>query len=254
MRIMALFVATCICVTGSIGCTSIKSTHVKRDENICGWKTDKLHGYPITVKVSHQLEVRIMKKEYVQGNKVLRDAVTGKPIQTRYAKFKVLERDEIFTVDFKRPGAGTLTYNVELDAEKQYFEKIHNEIEDKTIEAITQALGIVGEGFSAIPRAKPAGNFGDLNVGTIESLVGITVIDITDPELEQKVHAFLCRYLTGCTPPCSIDGNHPAMGHPTAPPFVPNLREEPVPLSEPRKENTRIQGSRNIQQVGHYLP
>jgi hypothetical protein len=191
------------------GCSSIHSTHLKRNEDICGWDTKHLHGIPITLDVPEKFNIEIIETRFYykdgQGNgKVLYDAKDGKPIVTRNVNVSVKNKKEIFTVDFIKPGAGQLTTGVDLDAKNQYFSEINNKITDTTIDSITAAINTIGGSLAPLTGGKATGftppNY--QNLTPIDKTVAIGVFDVNDRQVLEKIHAFLCEHLNGCTPPC----------------------------------------------------
>ena len=51
-------------IASSAGCTTIKSTEVKKDPSGCGWTTKKYRGMPITVKVPSSIRLTIKETRY----------------------------------------------------------------------------------------------------------------------------------------------------------------------------------------------
>ena len=181
-----------------MGCSSVESTHVKRNNDICGFETTRLHGIPITLEVPHHFQVEVIETywESDSGN-LLRDAVTKQPVTTRWVKLKVENTKEIFTVDFIKPGAGTLDSHVQIDAQKQYFTSIDNTIQDNTIEEITNSISAIAG--SVNPLLKADATTPPVLPGTPHhKVLAATMVEIADPRALVKIHDFLCLHLNGC--------------------------------------------------------
>src|SRR5262245_53931208 len=112
-----------------VSCSSIKSTHVERAKEFCGWQTTHMRGIPTTLEVPHHFKISVIDTYYEKAGSVLRDTncAAGLPhnvppplVKTRSVEVVVENTKEIFTVDFVRPAAGTLTTKAELDADRQY--------------------------------------------------------------------------------------------------------------------------------------
>lgn len=196
--------------TIGVGCSSIHSTHVKRNLDKCGFDTKHLRGIPITLEVPEKFKVEIVEAQFVneENGRVLRDAATGRPVVTRNVDVAVTYKKEIFTVDFVKPAAGTLTTGVDLDPNAQYFSEINNKITDTTIDTITEAIKNITGSISPLVGGRPTG-FEAREIQAlkrIDKTVAVGVFDINDRHALEKIHVFLCQHLTGCTPPCVPPG------------------------------------------------
>lgn len=177
-----------------VGCRSAASTYVQPDPEHGGWSTRHLRGVPITVKVPTHLEVRVVERQYL--NK-------GEPVTVltcaRRVELDVREKDEVFTVDAVRPGAGTLNYKATFD--KQYFKTFDSKVEDKTIEAVTNAIATITpslKNLAAPPKGKSASaKSADVELPFLDHLVAVRVFDVHDPGLEAAVRDFLACHLCG---------------------------------------------------------
>jgi hypothetical protein len=216
-------------VAAMAGCSSISTTHLKRNRDSCDWDKTHLCGIPITVDVPDKIKVEVFETLYYHtspnddnappGNKnvgrVLRNSADNKPIVNRWAQVTAETKKEIFTVDFVKPGAGTLQTSVDLDKDAQYFSEINNTITDETIDAITKAISNVGGALGPLTRGKSAGAppTTDGNVpnsrGKLKSVqrsVAVGYFDAADRQMVEKIHEFLCKHINGCAPPCAVDG------------------------------------------------
>jgi hypothetical protein len=215
------------------GCSSIHSTHVKRNEEACGWDTKDLHGIPITLDVPDKFKIEILETQYFDklSGKVVRNAIDGKPVVTRNVNVTVINKKEIFTVDFIKPAAGQLTTAVDFDPKTQYFTEINNKITDTTIDAITAAINTVGSSLAPLVGGRTTGvtPTSSADLQTIDRMVAVGVFDVSDRQALEKIHAFLCQHLNGCTPPC-VPGE-PLLVEP-GPPVLPPSRPILLPPSE----------------------
>lgn len=212
---MLFFALSCLCIAGA-GCSSIHTTHVKRNEDRCGWDTKHLRGIPITLEVPHQYQVQVVERYYITGGadatklpKLLK--VGNETIKTTYVKLDVTTTKEVFTVDFVKPGAGVLTTKADLDPTNQYFTKIDNSIEDKTIDAIKEAITKVAGALPPVAKGKSTGLMApgaDANVTPLEKVIAVGVFSVNDSQAKEKIHDFLCRHLNGCSSSvCTVAGH-----------------------------------------------
>jgi hypothetical protein len=229
-----------------VGCTSIQSTMLHQSGHNSPWEKEKcLKGVPITLSVLTHVRLTVVEKHFiakkavggieeyerVKLDVVLRDVVP-----------EYIRTDKIFTVDFKKPAAGTFKNTIEFNA-NQYFTKITEDLDDQTLQRINDILGTV---LSAVRGKQAAGIRGGAagtaivdNLLEVDSVVATGVFEVSDPEFEQKVNAFLeCHVnkgnsgvvvppgvvqktfltpLDNCgTPGCSLGGTStPVFGHPT---------------------------------------
>jgi hypothetical protein len=185
---------------GTVGCRSAKSTHVEPDPYKGGWKTKHLRGVPVTVKVPTHIEVRIVKKHYIQPNTKLplrdKDGITVSVLEIEHT---IREKDEVFTVDAVRPGAGTLDYNATFD--NQYFRTFTANSSDVTLETIATTVdtlkGLLPTGKST--SGKVTAEIVDDAEGVIpylREIVAIKVFDVYDPNpsacMKEFINTFVC--------------------------------------------------------------
>ena len=196
MRFAILF--TILALSTLSGCTTLVSTMLHRDESDNFYKNQNLplKGVPMALKVPTHLDVWIEETYYLQMTpRGLEEylperrnlGITTTPVMTK----------KIFTVDFKRPAAGSLAYDMGFN-EDQYLNKVANKIEDKTISDVTAAVQRVATAF-----AKPtAANFGsdDLKNKIIEGArhVAFRRFDIDAPDFEQQLATFVYDHMNAC--------------------------------------------------------
>jgi hypothetical protein len=210
------------------GCSSIHSTHLKRNEEACGWDTTHLHGIPITLDVPDKFKVEIVETQYYHSTskRIVSNAADGSPVITRSVTVDVTLKKEIFTVDFVKPASGQLTTSADLDSKSQYFTEINNKITDTTIDSITNAINTIGSSITPLLSGKSSAQLSDFNdLQPVPKTVAVGFFDVNDRHALEKIHEFLCQHLNGCAPTCPVQpvvgqfGNHPAPIPP--PPYVP---------------------------------
>ena len=179
------------------GCVSIRSIMLHRDESNLSWqKTRHLPGVPITLKVPTHLEVSVKEKHYLTtvkagGVERVERVKLDAPIRSVSTEF--IKTEKIFTVDFKRPAAGTMKLSLEMKDDEQYFEKIQHEVEDKTIEAVSGLVkNLLPSGFAT---ASGGGSSLDNQLKEVESTVAVEVFEIDAPDFELQVSEFLRCHL-----------------------------------------------------------
>jgi hypothetical protein len=194
---------------------------VERDTAMCGWRTTHLCGTPITLSVPHHYTVTIIDNYYEKNGNVLRDSndPEHKPLCTRDVSFAVEDTKEIFTVDFVKPGAGTLATSATLDPTSQYFTGIHNTIEDTTIQEITSSIKSLTSTLSPLRSVRSTAS-SDASVVPHPRVVAVIYVDVADPMAKEKIHEFLCHHLNECNGCC------PA-------PVTENVTAPPAPLPMP---------------------
>ena len=179
------------------GCTSMTSSFLNRDDydNFSRNSKHPAKGIPITLKVPTHLKVRIEEEYYIQkGASGLQRVLTKtKPVISVETTFDYEEK--IFTVDFKRPGAGTLQTDIKLDRDTQYFTQIHSKIVDNTIQEITKVV----KQFSA-----PLGLKTSVGTNIADKLiidrrtVAFGRFDINAPDFEQQLAGFFHTHINEC--------------------------------------------------------
>lgn len=211
MRLSAAIVV--LMLTGATGCTSISSTLLNRTESdeLIGnsngkngkhCETRPFKGVPITLRVPTHVDVAIQEKvRFRLGDGGL------KRIDSSHRNLSVatdlIYTDKVFTVDVKRPAAGTSDYTMEFGTRNedgldnsQYFKSLENKIVDETIKDITGAIDTV---FSALPSStddepqeRAVTYFHEWRT------VAWKRFDIDELDFEDQVGAFVERHLNGC--------------------------------------------------------
>ena len=185
-------------VVGVFGCASSRSTMLHRGENNDAWYAKrKLAGVPITVKVTTHMRVTVIEHHYRNSanddlNKMFVDM--SQPI--RSVQIDPVKTDKIFTVDSRRPGAGSLTSDITFKG--QYPDEISYNVEDETIAQVANLISELGPkglfGTKTSDDQTPAPN------GLVEekSMVAVHLFEVDSPTLEQEVKAFLGLHLNNC--------------------------------------------------------
>lgn len=220
------------------GCTSISSTLLNRTDNDvfvgnsngepnahCGARPFK--GVPITIRVPTHLDVAIKEKLYLRKNKDDKLVRVYTRNRSLYVEPVVIETDKVFTVDPKRPAAGTLASTIEWNTDKtadggednsQYFASIVNNIKDETILDVTAALNTVLPTLNTI--AARTANDGQQTASTLKDelivesrTVAWKRFDLDSYCFEQEVADFVSQHMNCCNT-CQRNTNYDARGFP----------------------------------------
>jgi hypothetical protein len=232
-RALSCMLALCV------GCTSIESTMVTRDDSNQNWERHNcLNGVPITLKVPTHLKLYVFEKHYLEPVKakvkepVLDDKGKpekdddGKPVEQDVEKVvgiapvnmdvvvrdfanEFMYTDKIFVVDFKRPPAGTSNLNVDMTND-QYISHIQHDIQEDTIEKVSGLLGaFIGAGGlkSAGKEEETPPKSSGPALTEIKSLVAVGIFEIDAPDFEHKVKQFMDCHVNKAhdawiVPPC----------------------------------------------------
>lgn len=206
VRCIALLLVVSMC-----GCSSFKSTLLTRDESNMHWQSvPRLKGVPITVKVPTHLKVIVFEKHFFHNTEKGPERLEV-PVVIRDFDTEVINTEKMFTVDFKRPAAGSIEMTAEF--EEQYFKKIEDKVVDETIDDVANLLS------KTIPLLTPTvdtgddANLNDTQVGKLEmtevkSVVAVGVFEFDEPDFEEQVMGFIN---------CHVNNSHNAL---TVPPGV----------------------------------
>jgi hypothetical protein len=213
------------------GCTSISSTLLNRTDNDifvgnsngkpnshCGARPFK--GVPITLRVPTHLDVSITEKLYLRklcDGKLVRVQTTHRNLSVEP---KIVETDKVFTVDPKRPAAGTLastlTWGTDTDGKdnSQYFASIVNNIKDETIVDVTAALNTLLPTLKGLSTdaASDAAALARLKTLSGQLIVESRTVawkrfDLDEPGFEHLVADFVSRHMNCCNR-CEIYSNN----------------------------------------------
>jgi hypothetical protein len=214
----------------AVGCTTFKTTLYDTDGCSPDRKCVCLKGVPTTLSVPTHVKISIIEKRYVQsatatdekgnpvkdkdGNLIQKAALvtTGKKpddpaVVTRHATYDLVTMHELYTVDLKRPAAGSITYNLEFD-KSETLTKLETTTHNETIaqvsglvQSIINSVGTVsslGKG-----RSTTAGDGGGTTgLFELQNVVACEFFDIRDPGLSTHIREFLELYVNNCSKPC----------------------------------------------------
>ncbi|MEL7496694.1 MAG: hypothetical protein AAFN77_03745 [Planctomycetota bacterium] len=199
LGILLLLIAATIC-----GCKSFGSTMLERNESNNGWqKMRKLRGIPITLKVPTHIRIDIEETYYLTRKSTDQPMTMVDMEPVREIKHNFILGEKIFTVDFKRPAAGTIDSTidfVEQDGEhQQYFDKIVSTVTDETIAKTTELVNTLGSSLrSGTGTSSSIGSEIANHLVPIKSVVATEVFELDDPMFEQVVADFLQCHLNQC--------------------------------------------------------
>ncbi|MEM7456915.1 MAG: hypothetical protein AAF456_21405 [Planctomycetota bacterium] len=219
---------TCILSTGCESFTARVMHRLDNDTLVQQVWPRKTKGVPVKLRVPSHAEVAIVETYFlIPGGEGIADRPrTGPRIQTLSANNnsnRILDVDinyayteQVFTVDFRRPAAGTLDLldsdnGLEFDT-ANYFKSISGSATDETILDITAGLsGLGGGGEQA--EAESARVDDSIKLGTdpdsvykqFKRVIAFQRFDIAVPGWEHQMHAFIEMHLGQCNPPCVID-------------------------------------------------
>jgi len=137
IQILLIFCITgCFLITG--GCTSFTSTLVYPDAFKMKWAKHRSKGYPITLRVPTHVKVEIIEKSYLYTKAATPEPIydtTGVLLRKYDFQTQILHTDKVFTVDQKRPLAGTVNYNSHFSPDHS-IEKMQSKLADDSIDQI----------------------------------------------------------------------------------------------------------------------
>lgn len=203
------------------GCTSISSTMLNRTDadfyvgnsngrTKCDGQSRPFKGVPITVRVPTHLDVAIkesiMLAKDTETNELYQLASTRRHV---FVEASLVESDKVFTVDPKRPAAGTMGYTF-LFGDKakagdpdnsQYFKSISYQIKDRTVNEVNASLNTL---LPLLARQSMTGRqaaAGEKISIIQEEIVGVVAwkrFDIDAPDFEAQVECFVEQHLNCC--------------------------------------------------------
>lgn len=187
----------------STGCTSIRSVMLARNEHNTAWAQERhLPGVPITLSVPTHLKVAIKEKYYltsVSAGGVTRVERVKLDVPVYRVDHEFINTEKIFTVDFKRPAAGTMDLTLDFKDDTQYFKQIQHEVKDETIKDVTALLDtLLPAGLGGVPAMEGA----DIPVREVESVVAVEIFEIDAPDFELQVAEFLRCHLNQAHDAC----------------------------------------------------
>lgn len=190
------------------GCTSVSSTLLNRDEMDCfhgnsngkpsllTGETKSLKGVPITLRLPTHLDVVVKESVFIRNVEGKAPIRLHSPHRHLFVETTLIETEKVFTVDPKRPAAGTLTYNMTFgdDKNSQYFKSIASNIQDDTIKEVTNSLNTIlpmlkGQATGAEDHTSPTIAFENRTIAWKR-------FDLDAVDLETQVRDFVAVNLT----------------------------------------------------------
>lgn len=177
------------------GCSSMRSTLFSYDGcQDCEKMTKHLKGVPTTLNVPTHLQVKVWRTRY---GKIFENGLVEfvPELETRKVEITPKEQKEIFTVDFKRPAAGSLEYEVEF--KDQYITKIKNQSNDETIAKVTALITTI------IESVPPTANFRIIDetesqLIPFKEVIASQVFALSTPNVDMCIQEFLAHYVNNC--------------------------------------------------------
>lgn len=213
---------TIVLLASLAGCNSISSTMLNRTDsdfyvgNSNGYtkgdgQSRPFKGVPITVRVPTHLDVAV--KESVMFAKDTQDKLYQLTSSKRhiFVEANLVETDKVFTVDPKRPAAGTLTQTLTFGNKgatssdpdnSQYFKTIAYNIQDNTIKEVNNSLNTLLPLLGKKPTTAKETAGGGENLSIIQDeVVGVIAwkrFDLDAPDFEAQVECFIEQHLNQC--------------------------------------------------------
>lgn len=205
----------------TIGCNSISSTLLNRTEDDTFFgnsngepcrkcQTRPFKGIPITLRVPTHFDIAIKETVLLRADSKKRLTRVFTPRPQLFVDTQIVETDKVFTVDVKRPAAGTLEYTMAFGDNKdpldntQYFKQIKSHIVDKTISDVNAALQTIlpllpkpMTGRSTAADVPPPADPGLSNLLSENRVVAWKRFDLDAPDFEQQVACFLEQHMNG---------------------------------------------------------
>lgn len=199
----SLLALSMIVVALGSGCHSASSTHVLPNPETGGWDTKKIPGIPVTVKVPTHLELKVIKRTYINPG-------TFDEIQSvRFVKEHIHHKDQLFMVDSVRPASGLLTMSAKMQEKNQFFSTYNTKIEDNTIKTITSLVPNLGEVLGNLKKARVIADDTNailqaeegMDIPYVDSVQAVKVFEVNSPSLTDDVREFLATHIN-CAPDC----------------------------------------------------
>ncbi|MCG8650020.1 MAG: hypothetical protein MI861_09310 [Pirellulales bacterium] len=112
----------------------------------------------------------------------------------------LMKTAQIFTVDPKRPAAGTINSTIDFGGVNgQYLDKVAYKVDDQTIEAITGLIGKVApQGLIGSPTTDQEDEDVERYLRDYQSVVASGIFSLDAPDLELQIAEFLNTHLNHC--------------------------------------------------------
>ncbi len=174
-----------------IGCSSMSSTMLTRDEGNNFWtRKGGLKGVPITLKVPTHVQLTVFERYFMVDDGKGCTYRLKLPYAVRDFSQEFLYSEKIFTVDFKRPAAGSYDLNLDL-TDDQYIQKLQHDVTDNTIDQVSALVkSLMPNGL----RAQTASGL-EKHYYEIQSVVAVGMFEIDAPDFEEQMTAFVNCHL-----------------------------------------------------------
>ena len=227
------------------GCMSIQSTMLHRDACNTAWEKKKLKGMPITLKVPTHVRVDVVETKYLvtdgTGSRYVK--VNDCDVVKYEVKREQIVTEKIFTVDLKRPAAGTMDYTAKLSPADQYFTQVTSNLDDITIQEASKAferiLGalptVAAPNAGKVPTAEQKQTETDsVTVTPVSSVIASEVFAFSNPMFEDNIRSFLQQSLIPrqTCDPAATDTNAFEETDPTKTAYIENQPLLPLPAAE----------------------
>jgi len=213
---------SCLCLSLGLvllsgGCVSYRSTIMSRtpDDRMHRNSNQCTRGVPVTLKIPTHMDVRIEEEYFITqaGDKT---AIPHLSRSLRSVAMQKVYTPKVVTVDFVRPGAGTLALTdgqedgIKMDPEG-YFASIQAKIDDQTLTDIAaqkdNLAKILGKGSLRSAKAVAAGgetiDAGDAGAWqSYKTMIAYKRFDISEPGWEIAMQEFVDQYIQCQNNPC----------------------------------------------------
>ena len=205
MKYYVLVLCAISLLVSLVGCASIGSTLLSRDESNSWWTRYRcLRGVPITLKVPTHVKIYIYEKHILQTVNVggVRKTQRVKlPFPIRDFAQEFIFDEKIFTVDFKRPAAGA--YNLDINmTQDQYIQSVKHDVTDDTIARVGDLIDKIAPDLFKFPSPSgddtdinPVAKFGNVELPEIKSVVAVGIFEIDAPDFEHQLTEFINCHL-----------------------------------------------------------
>ncbi len=138
----------CVSILLAGGCASFESQLVHRDPCNTKWEHVEADGIPITVSVPTHIDLQIVQESWFHHGQPFPSE--HDPLITIRVEHSIVATDRLFTIDPKRPAAGTARPVINL--KNQYPDLISSQVNDQTIQEIGAAIARLNNsgGFPAV--------------------------------------------------------------------------------------------------------
>lgn len=193
-----------LCLSVCCGCASFESQLVHRDACNSKWQHMEADGVPITVSVPTHIDVRVVQEAWLYKGKPFPSG--NDQLVTTRVEHEVVYTDRIFTVDPKRPAAGTSKPSITMNG--QYPDLIKSEVNDETIKEIGAAIARINGaggfaaafGISASEKNQPSPSPHNTDhLFRIDNVTAANRFDLDAPDLQLQIQSFLDQHVS-CRP------------------------------------------------------